>query len=333
MKQFCFNKGDDFLLDNNDIIIKLKNSIYGLAIGDALGVPVEFKLRNTMDKKPVNEMRGFGTYLQPRGTWSDDTSMTLATLDALSQSKYDIRKVSANYLKWMLTGKFTINRFVFDIGNTTRKSLLKCIVTFNRKPASCGSTAENSLGNGSLMRMIPVAFYLLDEEYFEKRKQIIYDISGITHGHIVCKVTCHFYVEFAIKLIKDMPLDIAYEKTRIELKRYYKYTLPEQYYHLFRRIFNGSIIHVSRDEIESNGYVVHTLEASLWCLLNSENYVSSVLTAVNLGRDTDTTACVTGGIAGIIYPDDIPAIWLDQLRGKHIINKAISKYIKNICTK
>ena len=91
MKQFCFNKGDDFLLDNNDIIIKLKNSIYGLAIGDALGVPVEFKLRNTMDKKPVNEMRGFGTYLQPRGTWSDDTSMTLATLDALSQSKYDIR--------------------------------------------------------------------------------------------------------------------------------------------------------------------------------------------------------------------------------------------------
>lgn len=169
MKQFCFNKGDDFLLDNNDIIIKLKNSIYGLAIGDALGVPVEFKLRNTMDKKPVNEMRGFGTYLQPRGTWSDDTSMTLATLDALSQSKYDIRKVSANYLKWMLTGKFAINRFVFDIGNTTRKSLLKCIVT--------------------------------------------------------------------------------------------------------------------------------------------------------------------GGIAGIIYPDDIPAIWLDQLRGKHIINKAISKYIKNICTK
>lgn len=117
------------MLDNNDIIIKLKNSIYGLAIGDALGVPVEFKLRNTMDKKPVNEMRGFGTYLQPIGTWSDDTSMTLATLDALSQSKYDIRKVSANYLKWMLTGKFAINRFVFDIGNTTRKSLLKCIVT------------------------------------------------------------------------------------------------------------------------------------------------------------------------------------------------------------
>lgn len=72
------------MLDNNDIIIKLKNSIYGLAIGDALGVPVEFKLRNTTDKKPINEMRGFGTYLQLRGTWSDDTSMTLATLDALS---------------------------------------------------------------------------------------------------------------------------------------------------------------------------------------------------------------------------------------------------------
>lgn len=321
------------MLDNNDIIIKLKNSIYGLAIGDALGVPVEFKLRNTMDKKLVNEMRGFDIYLQPRGTWSDDTSMTLATLDALSQSKYDIRKVSANYLKWMLTGKFAINRFVFDIGNTTRKSLLKCMITFNRKPASCGSIAENSLGNGSLMRMIPIAFYLLDEEYFEKRKQIIYDISGITHGHIVCKVACHFYVEFAIKLIKNTPLDIAYEKTRIELNRYYKYTLPEQYYHLFRRIFNGSIIHVSRDEIESNGFVIHTLEASLWCLFNTNDYKSAILTAVNLGRDTDTTACVTGGIAGIIYPDGIPAKWISQLRGKNIINKVISKYNENIFAK
>ena len=202
------------------------------------------------------------------------------------------------------------------------------MITFNRKPAFCGSTAENSLGNGSLMRMIPVSFYLLDEENFEKRKLIIYDISGITHGHIVCKVACHFYVEFAIKLIKNVPLNIAYEKTRIELNRYYKYTLPEQYFQLFRRIFDGTVIHVSRNEIESNGFVIHTLEASLWCLFNTNDYKSAVLTAVNLGRDTDTTACVTGGIAGIIYPDDIPVKWISQLRGKNIINKTISKYIE-----
>lgn len=285
----------------------LKASIYGLAIGDALGVPVEFKSREYLNRNPVSNMRGLGSHFQPAGTWSDDTSLTLCLLDGLSYSPFNINKIADNFVKWMLTGKYAPRRIVFDVGKTTRSSILKMLIA--NDPTTCGSDSEKSQG---------------------RRKQLIYDISSLTHRHIVCKVACHFYVELAIKLIKGYAFANAYTETRIEFVKYYRNRLPEKDYAPFRRIFSGEVTESARKDIDSSGYVIHTLESALWCIGRNDCYKDAVLDAVNLGRDTDTTAAVCGALAGILFPDSIPDDWIKKLSSKRLIDKAVNKFYQSL---
>ena len=315
----------------------LKSSIYGLAVGDALGVPWEASKRDTFK---CTGMRGYGRHNQPPGTWSDDTALTLATLDTitnfLGHKQLNLKKLRTNFIQWREFGKFSIDNNTFDIGVSTKKAIAKMVMGYPLD--ECGNNTDGLKGNGSLMRMIPVAFYLKNEKDFEKRKKICYFMSSITHATDECKIACHFYVELVIKIAnriqsqdsKDVNVKqlinetIEGMKDELMMNNKIKEENKKNESRPFERIVNHSLPKLSREEIRSHGYVIDTLEAALWCILKNDNYKDAVLCAVNLGHDTDTVAAVAGGIAGILYSyEAIPQEWINQLRGKKIIDSLL----------
>lgn len=279
--------------------------LLGLCVGDALGVPVEFAPREALVQDPVTGYREYGTHNQPRGTWSDDSSLTFCTVAALVESDIDWNRpvttdevdwlcenIARNFVRWYRDGFWSAHGEVFDIGGTTRDAIERIIS--GEKTWLQTDMDENSNGNGSLMRILPLAFVLRYQD-LQTRFEIIKKVSAITHGHIRSVIACHFYVEYAMNLMEG---NICLDNTRVLLQDFYeKSDFKEELYH-FHRIFHGDI---TASEIFSDGYVVHTLEAALYCLLSTESIDDALLKAVNLGDDTDTTAAVTGGLAGICY--------------------------------
>ena len=287
---------------------QLKGAIVGACVGDALGVPVEFKSRDYLEKYPVNDMTGYGTYNQPPGTWSDDSSLTLCLVDSLTKG-YDLADIGKTFVKWYFGGYWTPHGDVFDIGGTTRRALLN-LYKGNIAPNKAGPADEQSNGNGSLMRILPLAFYTRHLPLL-KRFEIVSDVASITHGHIRSIAACVGYVEFAVTLLVDHDLNIAYGKLRDAIKKFLNGSDEIRY---FYNLVELEIASFSRSQIRSSGYVVHTLEAALWSLFNSSSYAECVLKAVNLGEDTDTTGAVAGGLAGIYFGfDSIPENWIKQI--------------------
>ncbi|AYN00829.1 ADP-ribosylglycohydrolase family protein [Chryseobacterium sp. 3008163] len=307
----------------------VKAGIFGVCIGDALGVPVEFKKREDLKKSPVTGYLEYMSWNQPKGTWSDDSSLTLCLAEVLAKG-YDLEKIGESFVKWNKYGHWTAHGRLFDIGGTTRHSIARLIKGESAKFS--GNIFEEDNGNGSLMRILPLAFYLKDEENIEKLYQIVKEVSSITHGHFRSVFACFIYVIFAIELIKQRDKKEAYhhvQKFVLEYAEFQGFNLNE--IKLFERILMNDISKYSVDEIRSSGYVLHSLEASLWCFLNSESYSEAVLKAVNLGEDTDTTGAITGGIAGIYYGfENIPEEWIAELVRKEDIENLCNKLEKKI---
>lgn len=267
----------------------MRSAIYGLAVGDALGVPAEFKTRGSF---AIKDMVGYGTHHQPAGTWSDDTSMTLATCDAIRRTgNVDAEAIREAFCDWLFQGKYAIDHVVFDCGNTTGQAL------------QCGHGFDDvrSNGNGSLMRILPLAFTDADERTIEA-------VSSITHAHAISVRACQIYVWCARRLLAGEDLAVILNS----------FTEPEPFHQL------SQLEELRESDIRSSGYVVDTLEAALWSLLHSHSYEETVLKAVNLGDDTDTVGAVAGGLAGIIYGfEGIPKEWFKCLRGKEIIESSL----------
>lgn len=307
----------------------IKAGIFGVCIGDALGVPVEFKSRETLKMFPVTEMQEFGSWNQPKGTWSDDSSLTLCIAEELTKG-YDLEKIGQSFVKWNKYGHWTAHGRLFDIGGTTRHSIARLIK--GESARFSGNIFEEDNGNGSLMRTLPLAFYLKDEENIEKLYQTVKEVSSITHGHFRSVFACFIYVIFAIELIKGKDKREAYHHTQklaLEFAEIQGFNLKE--IQLFDKVLRNDISTYSEDEIRGSGYVLHSLEASLWCFLNSESYSESVLKAVNLGEDTDTTGAITGGIAGIYYGfENIPEEWISVLARKEDIEKLCEKFYNQL---
>lgn len=307
-----------------------KNALIGLAVGDALGVPVEFRNRAYLKINPVTDMLGFGTHDQPAGTWSDDSSLTFCLAESLCQG-YDLKKLAGLFVAWKNAEKWTPRGVVFDIGIATREAInaLESGVT----PTLAGGKDEYSNGNGSLMRILPLAFHSIDQPV-EKRFQLVKEVSSLTHAHIRSVLACFIYIEFAILLIRGESKKNAYKKAQLIVNQFLE-TQPiasQKEMDIFDRILKQDISIFAEDDIRSSGYVVSTLEASFWCLLKSETYSETVLKAVNLGEDTDTTGAVVGGLAGILYgSENIPEKWIKQLVRKNDIfelaEKLAQKYL------
>lgn len=302
----------------------IKAGIFGVCVGDALGVPVEFKTRETLKAFPVENMREFGSWNQPKGTWSDDSSLTLCIAEELTKG-YDLEKIGQSFVKWVKYGHWTAHGRLFDIGGTTRHSIARLIKGESAKFS--GNIFEEDNGNGSLMRTLPLAFYLKDEENIEKLYQTVKEVSSITHGHFRSVFACFVYVIFAIEIIKGKDKKQAYQNTQELVLQFAEIQgFNPKEIQLFDRILKNNISEYLEDSISSGGYVLHSLEASLWCFLNSESYAEAVLKAVNLGEDTDTTGAITGGVAGIYYGfESIPKEWIDVLARKDDIEKLCEK--------
>ena len=293
----------------------IKSVLFGVAVGDALGVPVEFNTREEIKENPVTDMIGFGTYNLPAGTFSDDSSLTFCLAEALT-NEFDLNTIGRNFVKWYHNDYWTASGTVFDIGIGTQDAIDR--ISNGVQPDLAGGIDESSNGNGSLMRISPLVFYLLDKP-IDERFEITKQVSSITHGHIRSVIACFYYLEFARQLIeKKNKFEIYRNLQTLITTHLSSLSIDPIEVALFDRLLKQNINELTEENIVSGGYVIHTLEASIWCLLTTETYKDAVLKAVNLGADTDTTGAVTGGLAGLLYGfDNIPSNWVNGLARKN----------------
>lgn len=294
--------------------MKVKDGIVGLIVGDALGVPVEFsdKWERIMD--PVTDMREHGTYDQPKGTWSDDSSMTIATMASIvNKNGIDYDDIMTEFLRWFYDSEYTNSESgTFDIGNTTSSALFNF---HNGKPAlESGGSGFRDNGNGSLMRILPTAF-IKDIDY-----ETIENVSSLTHAHEISRIACVLYIEIAQSMLRDeMEISEHVKLACDKIKEYYK---GSDALESFERIFTNDL-----EDVRGRGFVVGSLECVIHCLLNTKSYEEAVLMAVNFGEDTDTTAAICGGLAGIYYGyDSIPIDWVNSINKIDKVLSLCEKY-------
>lgn len=321
---------------NNKIFASVKAGLFGFCVADALGVPYEFEDRSIMKMRPADRMVGRGTWNQPPGTWSDDSSLTFCTCEALI-AKFDFSMSNINpqpisslamskFCDWYYRNYWTARGEVFDVGGTTAKALEN--FELGVSPLKSGLFHEGSNGNGSLMRMLPLAYlhpYLDDDQLLEWASVF----SHPTHAHPRSKIACGLYVLIAAWLLKGRELSVAYAFACETTKKYYEENVFRE--EIKRTEFADLLDGVVSQKL-STGYVLDSLSAALCCLLNNSNYRDTVLAAVNLGGDTDTIAAIAGGLAGIYYGyDDIPSEWLDILARRDNIDDLCEKFSEILC--
>ena len=307
----------------NDKVIRAV--VYGHAVGDALGVPVEFTDRNSLRANPVTDMRGYGTHNMPAGTWSDDTSMALAAMDSLATG-VDYEDCMRRFGDWSENAAYTATGEVFDMGITTSQAIARHL---RGTPAlQCGSRGERDNGNGALMRIYPVVLYSHKHGHSsDAMTALVHNFSALTHAHPRCLVGCGIYAFVLCGILEGSTIPAALNEART----FYAASPYSRKLEHYSRIFADDFHSTPAQAIESGGYVVSSLEAALWCVMNGESYADSVLTAVNLGRDTDTTAAITGTLAGPLFGlDTIPTQWIDTLLNKELIDEIIERFENGI---
>lgn len=293
-------------------MILSRDGIIGVAIGDAMGLPVQFNRREYFKTHPVTEMLGHMVFDMPKGSWSDDTSMTLATVDAIIKDKdVNIKTITDNFVKWLCENEYTPTGKAYDIGNTC----MKAVMNYAKGKATvenCGLTGDMDNGNGSLMRILPISYFcnakkLSEEEIYN----VVKSVSSITHAHEVSVMGCFIYVLFAIELLNDKSFNEAYEEIqKVDYADYFSENAIDRY----KRVLNGKIQNEEEDDISTSGYVLHTLEATFWVILNTSSYDEAILKTVNLGEDTDSVGACVGGLAGIYYGlESINKDWRNSL--------------------
>lgn len=303
---------------------KVYGGIIGAAVGDALGVPVEFMSREELAKSPVTGMQGYGRHNQPMGTWSDDTSLTLALTDSIVRRQtVDYYDIMDKFSEWLLYGAYTATEEVFDAGGATSRAIMNYGRGMN--PLECGGMSEYENGNGSLMRILPAAYYLEKQSgiLLSEQMEIVHNISSLTHRHPISLIGCGIYVNVALKLLSDsLPLK---EGIRQGMEEAFQYYISEKWEDIsvYDRLKDiKSFAALPEAEIRSSGYIVDTLEAAVWCLVNTYSFRECILKAVNLGDDTDTVGAVAGGLAGIYYgADNIPQEWLAEILKRDVIER------------
>jgi ADP-ribosyl-[dinitrogen reductase] hydrolase len=306
----------------------LKDILYGVCVGDTLGVSAEFESRNTLKHSPITNMTSGGFHEQGLGVWSDDSSLTFCLAETIAEG-FDLQLLANKFIKWKNEGYWTATGEVFDIGMTTNQSIQ--LLEEGISPLYSGSNNTNENGNGSIMRVLPLVL-LFEGKTINERYELTKQVSGITHSHIRAINACFYYLEFAKLIVEGKNKFEASEILKTDFITFLKSknTIQSEI-DIFYRLTSINIFEVDENLIVSDGYVIHTLEASIWCLLKTNSYKEAVLKAVNLGEDTDTTGAVTGGLAGLYYSFcAIPKNWIYPLRKINEINQLIHNYQKQV---
>lgn len=295
-----------------------KNGVMGVVIGDALGCPVQFESREEVAAHPVLGMRGDGTFHLPAGSWTDDSSLTLALLDSILQTGgIYLHHVMGNLIRWLDEGEFTPYGYAYDVGYGTLDGILHYKRSHN--PLKCGGCSERSNGNGSLMRILPACLYCQRQHLPDAAAiDVIHRVGSLTHAHIRSNIACGLYY-FMVQVVLEEEGGLL-SRLQTGLDRgfaYYGQALADQenveYYDRLRNL--AAFRETPENAIKSSGYVVDTLEAAVWSLLQTDSFEDALLRAVNLGDDSDTVGAVAGGLAGLFYGfDAIPRPWLDALQ-------------------
>jgi ADP-ribosylglycohydrolase len=287
---------------------RILGGLWGSLVGDALGVPVEFKDRPTVQAVPVADMRGHGTHRQPPGTWSDDGALILCTVDSLLHFEFDTEDMGRRFVEWMYRGFWTAWGEPFDVGVTTSDALIR--IADGTPAERAGGRDEHSNGNGSLMRILPVVLRFAGKPTDQLASRVE-RASAITHAHARSKMACVLYGLVVRQLLLGWTPEAALNGARVEFAGW---SGPASEWPHFCRLLHDDLVALPEGEIVSTGYVLHTLHASLWSLLTTSTFEACVLKAVNLGGDTDTIGCVAGGLAGVHYGlNDIPQQWIQAL--------------------
>ena len=302
----------------------VRGAVFGAAIGDAVGVPYEFHSPDRMMLSPAVDMVGHGTYGQPVGTWSDDTSMILCTLDNLDE-KRDFHAIMKAFVSWQTKGEYTPYHDCFDIGITTSFALMNYARFGDIE--DCGLDDEHSNGNGSLMRILPAALYAAAHGLTPEEAVLLsHALSRLTHAHLRSQIGCGIFTCVALALIEN-PAKAAVTEGLQRAGIFYADPAYSSERDEYGRVLGENFFSLPRDEIYSSGYVVSTLECALWCLMNTHSYRDCILCAVNFGGDTDTAACVAGALAGLLYGyEGIPADWRSKIARPDFIEEIVGKF-------
>lgn len=309
-----------------EIYEKYAGGLYGLLIGDALGVPYEFHDAKDIPPYQEIEMTPPKTFHRSHsnisaGTWSDDGAQALCLLDSLiTCGKFCLQDFSDKLSAWYQNGYWAINGIVFDIGIQTSRALHAYL---SGLPAEkCGFLCPDGKGNGALMRVLPLALWHNGSD-----KDLITDAHNqclITHGHRCNQVCCALYCLTARYLLKGTDFHTSLQNALDSIRNLYK-EMPE-----YNQELEWNIRPDEPWEGNGSGYVVDCLRSAFMIIKRTTSYEAAVKQAIMLGDDTDTTACVTGGLAGILYGyKSIPLKWIDTLKGKSDIDKLLYHLIKN----
>jgi ADP-ribosylglycohydrolase len=308
---------------------RIGGALWGAVAGDALGVPVEFQSRQSLREKPVETMRGFGTHGQPPGTWSDDSSLLLCTAASLATcEQFDSADLADRFVRWSVDGYWTPHGDVFDIGVATSWAIRR--LQSGISPEEAGGNDEYSNGNGSLMRILPIALWFQDSTP-ESLAVYAQRASSITHRHPRSQMACALYCLLVRALLRGMAAADAWRESVQTFTQYFQHEpyLAERLH--FRLLESETLGNRTEHDIDSSGYVMHTLTSAVWCLLTSQSFEETVLKAVNLGGDTDTTGCVAGGLAGAYYGElGIPADWKNVLARHGDVDLLLSQFLEGI---
>ena len=287
-------------------------AMLGLAIGDALGAPLEFSRRDSLPV--VSELIGGGPFGLRAGEWTDDMSMALCLADSLiANGGLNDHDLLDRFLRWWKEGENSVTGRCFDIGNATRFALER--YQRLRSPAGSGPREARHAGNGSIMRLAPAAIFAAPDE--ELARALAAGQSEATHAN---DQTCAASELLATLLVEAMS---GRPKEEVLASRLTFGTVETM------DIAAGTWVGKSRDEIHSSGYVLDTLEAALWCVQRTSTFEEALILAVNLGDDSDTVGAVTGQLAGALYGRSaIPERWLQKLAWREHIEERVSALLQ-----
>ena len=301
---------------------KWLNGIMGVVVGDALGLPVQFKYREELKINPLTDMIGYGTFNMPEGSWSDDSSLTLATLASLKEcNDVDYEDIMERFADWLLDGKYTPFGESYDQGATCVKAITN-YVRF-QDVETCGIRGEYANGNGALMRIIPICLWAYEKEKAGKWSEqeaviAVHKVSALTHNHLRSQIACGIYY-FMIKNIfdGDGTLQKRLQDGMNQAEAFYRKDISNltqlAYFQRMEKL--EEFKYVPEEGIKSSGYVLDSIEAAVWCLLNTDSFEECLLKAANLGHDTDTVAAIAGGMAGLYYGyEGMPKGWVEKIQ-------------------
>jgi ADP-ribosyl-[dinitrogen reductase] hydrolase len=291
---------------------RLEGAIWGHLVGNAIGVPYEFR-----DPAAIGDVRWgeLGTHDRPAGTWSDDGALMLALLDSLLESGFDTEDQARRALAWFRGGAYTPDGIVFDIGGTTRTALEA--VEAGAPPEDAGPTDDDACGNGSLMRILPLGLV----ERFDDNPTLVnhaHRASRVTHGNVRPQVACAMYAALARDLaFGGEPLE-ALDRAKRDLRLYYQFRSADHV---------AALDHLlTYPDRGGRGRVWDSFWSAWNAFAGASSYAETIERAVRYGNDTDTTAAIAGGLAGLRWGiDAIPAAWLAGMRGREVVEPLVAR--------